>query len=264
MSRAFRLRTLLIFSFFLAVCLNAAGQFPRPYQRKPLTAEQKKLLAGSAEDQAKYAKFLKQSNTGMFRLLPRVDYETSLTVSAQTPERSLPIRGGGAFYSFAEKTHNYGPWSDICLQENILFTKVTNQSLGLFTALGDMPLESVSLQSPGVDFLNKIAIPTLISEASAQAKRNAEGFEEGEFAYRSAVRAMPDITYVLRSVSYRRPDYLRVVPGTSVILSSANAYSGADLIVAFRIIRQEENGAVTILWKRLKKSSAPELKRKNK
>ncbi len=264
MSRVFRLQTFMVFSFFLSVYLNASGQFSRSSQRKPLSAEQKKLLAGSAEDQAKYANFLKQSDTGMIRLLPRVDYETSLTVSAQTPERSLPIRGGGAFYSFGQKTHTFGPWSDICLQENILFTKVTNQSIGLFTALGDVPLESVTLQSPGVDFLNKMTVPTLIPEAVEQAKRNAAGFEVGEFSYRSAVRTIPEITYILRSVGYKRPDYLIFIPGTAMTATSANTYQGADLIVAFRIVRQEENGAVTILWKRLKKSSAPELKRKKR
>jgi hypothetical protein len=264
MSRAFRLQTLMIFSFFLSVYLNASGQFPRSSQRKPLTAEQKKLLAGSAEDQAKYANFLKQSDTGMFRLLPRVDYETSLTVSAQTPEQSLPIRGGGAYYSFGRKTHIFGAWSDICLQDKILFTQVANPTIGLFTVIGDVPLESVTPQSPGVDFLTKMTIPTLVSEASAQVKRNDRGFQEGEFSYRSAVRVFPDLTYVLRSVGYKRPDFLMVVPGTSVTISSANVYQGADLLIAFRIIRQEENGAVTILWKRLKKASAPQLKRDKK
>jgi hypothetical protein len=264
MSRAFRLQTLLFFSFSLTVYLNASGQFSRPSQRKPLTAEQKKLLAGSAEDQAKYANFLKQSDTGMFRLLPRVDYETSLTVSAQTPERSLPIRGGGAYYSFGRKMHDFGPWSDICLQDKILFTQVANPTMGLFTAIGDVPLESVTLQTPGVDFLNRMTIPTLVTEASAQVKRNDEGFQEGEFSYRSGIRALPGLTYVLRSVGYKRPDFLRVIPGTSITISSANVYQGADLLIAFRIIRQEEDGAVTILWKRLKKSSAPQLKRDKK
>jgi hypothetical protein len=264
MGRAFRLPTLLVFSFFLSLYLNASGQVSQGYQGKALTAEQKKRLAGSAEDQSNYANFLKQSDTGLFRLLPKVDYETSLTVSAQTPERSIPIRGGGAYYSFAKKTHIFGPWSDICLLEKILLTKVTNQSLGLFTALGDVPLESVSLQSPGVDFLHKMTVPTLIPEASAQAKRNAAGFEVGEFSYRSAVRALPNMTYVLRSVAYKRPSYLIIIPGTSSTVTSANTYQGADLIVAFRIVRQEEDGAVTILWKRLKKASAPELKRKKK
>src|SRR5687768_1256250 len=89
MGRAFRLPTLLVFSFFLSLYLNASGQVSQGYQGKDLTAEQKKRLAGSAEDQSKYANFLKQSDTGLFRLLPKVDYETSLTVSAQTPERSI-------------------------------------------------------------------------------------------------------------------------------------------------------------------------------
>jgi hypothetical protein len=279
MSRKYGLQTLIIFSLLLTIFPQTYGQgnnqarttvpgYPPaqgptslPPKQVTLTAEQKKLVAGSAEDQAKYADFLKQSDTGLFRLLPRVDYQTSLTVNAQTPERSLPIRGGGAYYSFGRKSHILGAWSDICLQDNVLFTQVANLSIGLFTVIGDVPLESVTLQNPGVDFLIKMPVPTLVSEAAAQVKRNDKGFQEGEFTYRSMVRTLPNLTYILRSVAYRRPDFIMILPGMQSPLSSANAYQGADLIIAFRIVRQEEDGTTTILWKRLKKSPAPQLKR---
>jgi hypothetical protein len=247
----------------------AYGQTNSPPMNSPsrqitLTSEQKKFLAGSAEDQAKYADFLNQSDTGLFRLLPRVDYQTALTVDVQTPERSMPIRGGGAYYSFGKKSHIFGAWSDICLQDNVLFTQVANLSIGLFTVIGDVPLDSVTLQSSGVDFLMKMPVPTVVAEAAAQVKRNDKGFQEGEFSYRSMVRILPNLTYILRSVVYRRPDFLMVVPGTTITLSSANVYQGADLTIAFRIVRQEEDGTVTILWKRLKKSPAPQMKRDKK
>jgi hypothetical protein len=240
---------------------GSARQFPSGFREKALSSEQKRFLAGADEDRAKYADFLKQSDTGLFRLLPAVDYQTSLTVSAEAPDRSLPIRGGGAFYSFGKKTHSFGPWSDLYLEENVLFTEVANLSVGVFTALGDVPLEGVTLQSPGVDYLDKMVIPTSVTEASAFAKRNTAGFQEGDFRYRSSVRALADITYVLRSVGYRRPDFLIAIPGSSVIFTSANVYQGNDVIVAFRIVREEAGGVRTILWKRLKKTSAPQLKR---
>jgi hypothetical protein len=277
-------RTLMIFSLLFAIFPQTYGQVTNPPINPPraatvpsfppvqgrtnlpprqatLTAEQKKFVAGSVEDHAKYADFLKHSDTGMFRLLPRVDYQTALTVDAQTPERTLPIRGGGAYYSFGQKSHFFGPWSDICLQDNVLFTQVANLSIGLFTAIGDVPLESVTLQSPGVDFLTRMPVPTIVSEAALQVKRNDKGFQEGEFTYRSMVRVFPNLTYILRSVVYRRPDFIMALPGSNIVLSSANVYQGADLIIAFRIVRQEEDGIVTVLWKRLKKTSAPQIKR---
>jgi hypothetical protein len=240
------------------------GAGGRPYKEGNLTAEHKKLLAALPEDQLKFADFLKQSNTGIIRLLQQDDLDSRYTVSANDLQSTLPIRGGGAYYSFGKKSHSFGPWSDIYLQENILFTQVANLSIGLFTALGDVPLETISLQSPGVDFLLKMPIPTGVSEASLQVKRNDKGFREGEFAYRSAVQALPNMTYILRSIGYRRPDFLMVIPGTSVTFSSANVYQGADVLIAFRIVRQEADGTATILWKRLRKASAPQLKREKK
>jgi hypothetical protein len=240
------------------------GAGGRPYKEGNLTAEHKKLLAALPEDQLKFADFLKQSNTGIIRLIQQNDLDSRYTVDANDLQSTLPIRGGGAYYSFGRKSHSFGPWSDIYLQENVLFTQVANLSIGLFTALGDVPLETVGLQSPGVDFLMKMPIPTGVSEASQQVKRNDKGFREGEFAYRSAAQALPNVTYVLRSIGYRRPDFLMVIPGTTVTFSSANVYQGADVLIAFRIVRQEADGTVTILWKRLRKASAPQLKREKK
>jgi hypothetical protein len=236
----------------------------RPYRDGNLTAAHKKLLAALPEDQLKFADFLKQSNTGLIRLIQQNDLDSRYTVSANDLQSTLPIRGGGAYYSFGKKSHSFGPWSDIYLQENVLFTQVANLSIGLFTALGDVPLETVSLQNPGVDFLLKMPIPTDVTEASLLVKRHDKGFREGEFAYRSAVQVAPNMTYILRSIGYRRPDFLMVIPGTSVTFSSANVYQGADVLIAFRVVRQEADGTVTILWKRLKKASAPQLKREKK
>jgi hypothetical protein len=234
------------------------------YKEGNLTAAHKKILAALPEDQQKFAEFLKQSNTGIMRLIQQSELESRYTVTAGDLQSTLPIRGGGAYYSFGRKIHSYGPWSDIYLQENVLFTQVANLSIGLFTSIGDVPLERVTLQTPGVDSLLKMPVPTFVSEAAVQVKRNDKGFKEGEFAYRSAVQVMPNLTYILRSIGYRRPDFLMVIPGTTVTFSSANVYQGADLLIAFRVVRQEADGTVTLLWKRLKKSAAPQLKRDKK
>lgn len=236
----------------------------KPYNEGNLTAAHKKLLAALPEDQLKFADFLKQSNTGIMRLIQQNDLDSRYTISANDLQSTLPVRGGGAYYSFGRKSHSFGPWSDIYLQENVLYTQVANLSIGLFTAIGDVPLETVTLQTPGVDLLLKMPVPLVVSEAAVQVKRNDRGFQEGEFSFRSAVQMMPNLTYVLRSIGYRRPDFLMVIPGTSVTFSSANVYQGADVLIAFRVVRQEADGTATLLWKRLKKSSAPQLKREKK
>src|SRR5712691_1621949 len=77
-------------------------------KRAELQALEKKLLAPSEEDRAAYAEFLRQPDTGLIRLLPREVYDQFPNKAAK-----LTIRGGGAYYSFARLTHEYGYGSDI-------------------------------------------------------------------------------------------------------------------------------------------------------
>src|SRR5215475_969135 len=71
-----------------------------------LDEKEKALLSPSDKDLAKFAEFLKQPETGLIRILPRDLYDKRMT-----------IRGGGAYYSFALLTHEYGYGSDIGLEK---------------------------------------------------------------------------------------------------------------------------------------------------
>jgi hypothetical protein len=240
-----------------------------------LTAEQKRFLAASVEDQAKFAEFLKQPNTGMIRLFPQGKFASTYTISADEPEGVLPIKGGGAYYSFGRKTHEFGEWSDLCLRENVLYTGLDQQSFGLFTVLGDVPPESISLKNPEVEILQKLVPPKHFSEVAGQRQHNAAGFKVGEIHYGSAFRVIANLSYVMRSINYRRPDSLsqlkspRLAGSTSEDGSAGlprvpaivpQPYEGADVLIAFRVIRQDPEEGITIVWKQLKKSSAPQLK----
>jgi hypothetical protein len=249
--------------------------YSKSYDERDLTPEQKRILAASPEDQIRFTDVLKQANTGIIRLLPQGKLEASYTVSADDPQSALPIKGGGAYYSFAKKTHVFGLWSDICLRENVLHTGITELSFGLFTVLGDVPIESVTLQNPVVNSLHRIAPPTSVPEALVLRKRNAAGLTSGNITYGSAFQVRPNVTYILRSISFQQPDYLyrfnslkegletRTARGSNVGLIpsiSPPVYRGADVLIAFRVVRQDGDQGVTILWKRLHKASAPELK----
>jgi hypothetical protein len=56
--------------------------------------------------------------------------------------------------------------------------------------------------------------------------------------YIDRVPALVSTTYVLRSVNYR----------------------GSDVLVAVRVVRQDTDGSMILLWKLLKKFPKPELK----
>jgi hypothetical protein len=251
----------------------------KPNSVPALTPEQKKFLAASVEDQTKFADFLKQPNTGIIRLFPQGKFGSTHTVSADESEGVLSVKGGGAFYSFSKKTHVFGLWSDLCLRENVLYTGIDKQSFGLFTVLGDVPLESVTMKNPEVDYLHKLIPPKRFSEVAAQRTHNAEGFKVDEIHYGSAFRVMANLTYVIRSINYKRPDSLSLLSyprSTGETLEDSNSglqrtpsvipqpYEGADVLIAFRVIRYDPEEGITIVWKQLKKSSAPELKSEKK
>src|SRR5213593_339820 len=70
-------------------------------KRAELAALEKKFLAASEEDQAAYAEFLKQPDTGLIRLLPREVFDSDVY---KDRKKSLTLRGGGAYYSFTRLT----------------------------------------------------------------------------------------------------------------------------------------------------------------
>src|SRR5207253_8281982 len=98
-------------------------------------------LAPSVNDREALKGFLRGSNTGLIRLLPREFYDSE----TYHIEKKLNVRGGGAYYSFAHLTHAYGYGSDIELDHNKLSVGFAGADYGLLTNIGDMPLEQIIL-----------------------------------------------------------------------------------------------------------------------
>ncbi len=98
-------------------------------RREELTALEKSLLAPSEEDRIAYATLLRQSDTGIIRLIPR---ENKLTI-------------GGAYYSFTRLTHEYGSGSDISLEQDFLSVGFAGADYGMLTNIGDVSLEDITL-----------------------------------------------------------------------------------------------------------------------
>ena len=204
-----------------------------------LTKEEKQLLAVPPEDRALYADFLRQSRTGLVRLLPR-----------ETFDRKLSLRGGGAYYSFARRVHEYGYGSDIELQRGRLSVGFAGADFGFITDLGDTPLESVTAETDAVRFIADFKVPSAEAEARATSLQFAstrwrrgegrvEGQQVGGWTYSRSLPAVVGHAYALRSVNYDR----------------------SDLLVAFRVLRQDDNGSVVLLWKILEKYPTPALER---
>jgi hypothetical protein len=207
---------------------------PRPIPVPPyvspseLTAEQKSLLEPSLHYEASFAKFLSQPNTGLVRLLPREKYDQTF---------QMPLRGGGAYYSFNKLSQEQTPWSDIKFQEGELHTGVNDLTLGLMTMLGDVSLENVDLDNPAVKFISQLALPVKYGEYKSHLEKYRLGFG-ADGTYRSGLPAQLNTTYVMRSTIYNR----------------------VDSVVGFRVIGEDADGSVTLLWKLLNKLPVKKLK----
>jgi hypothetical protein len=221
-----------------------ANKFPSPAQdipapipradvgrpRQSLTKEEERLLAVPREDRETYAGLLKGSRGGLVRLLPR-----------ETFDGKLELRGGGAYYSFVFREHQYGYGSDIELQSGQFSVGFAGADFGFLIDLGDTPLEWVTTETDAVRFMADFETPA--DELDARAVQgqmfSRRGQQEGPWTYYSKLPAVVGHTYALRSINYN--------------------YS--DVLVAFRALRQDENGSVLLLWRTLKEYTPPVLRR---
>lgn len=204
-------------------------------ERLALQDLENKFLAPSAEDQQAYADLLEQPDTGLARLLPRETYD----VDANKKNQALTVRGGGAFYSFTRQTHEYGWGTQIGLEQGHLLTSFAGADYGMLTNLGDVPLEAISIESEGVKFLASYERANDEPQARAEYRRFGTGDSIGGTLFKTGLPATVSNSYVLRGIHY----------------------SDSDVLVAFRIVRQDTDGSLIIAWKLLKKYPKPELAR---
>ena len=208
-------------------------------KRTELSALEKRFLAPSEEDRAAYAEFLQQPHTGLFRLLPRDVYESEVY---KKNLKTLTLRGGGAYYSFARLTHEYGYGSDIELNSGYLSVGFAGADFGMLTKLVDLPFEEITLEHSGVRFLAAYNPPGELPKARIEQRRfGGRGVTIDNELYQTRMPVEVDTTYLLRSINY----------------------DTSDVLVAFRVVRKDSDGSVIIVWKLLKNYPKPELARNN-
>src|SRR4030095_1772915 len=120
-------------------------------------------------------------------------------------------------YSFARKKYGLGlngwvdprlGWAEIRLHRRILLSGFTGESIGLLVGLGDVPIEDVNLQTPGVTEVEGMAAPTDDLEAERFSRLSFEGFQRNGFNYRALLPISGKTTYALRSINNHRADIL--------------------------------------------------------
>lgn len=170
-----------------------------------------------------------KENVEVFRIMPREKYE-----------RKLAIQGGGSYYSFTTRSHDYQKIAQIGLEQKILKTGFAGADYGFIADLGKISLADVTKDSSEANFLVNYQPPTNETEIRAE-QQKTRNYETAGISYKNAVPAVVGHTYVFRAISFDR----------------------ADVLVAFSIYRQDADGSLIVFWKLLENFDKP-LLAKNK
>jgi hypothetical protein len=162
-----------------------------------------------------------------FRILPREKYD-----------RKLTIQGGGSYYSFTTKSHDYQKISQIGLEQNNLKVGFAGADYGFLADLGEMPLADINKETAGVNFLVNYKPPTNEPDVRLE-QRKAWNYEVDGVFYKTHVPAVVAHSYVLRAISFDK----------------------ADVLVAFKIYRKDADGSLIIFWKLIENFEKPILAR---
>lgn len=228
-----------------------------PLYRKP-TKEELKTLAPNAEDIRKYADFLKNEKAGITKLAVDFGCADNPSVVVATPDCLLyTMPGAGSSYSFRVNNYRLRRLADLTFTNNS-FQTTGVLTHGILVNLGDVALEQISLQTKGVKFLLDFPPTIEYEQATATESRLIAGIEQNGFVYRSGLAAEENRTFFLRSIAYRGAS-LRAIQG--VTYNELDFDKREDIFVAFRIIRKDDDGSITILWKELDSKKSPKITR---
>lgn len=247
-----------------------------PGFRRKLTPEQKALR----RDSKKYAKKLEElqaapasyhekfaallaadKKMNLVRLFPDkgCDIMKKKVVSVENSERCaevIPVAGGGAYYSFKEKSNYffYAYGADLYFTEDKFyggsaFPMGNSFNEGIISEIGDVALETLDLESEPFKFLVENDPKPNLIEMKKFGLKLQMGITSGEFLYSTAAPLKLNSVYVLRSVAYK--PFLAVTRQRRAMLDIKG--TNKDIFVAFKAVGRENDGSVILLWKQLKK-----------
>ncbi len=231
-----------------------------------LASRAKKHVIPKAELLSKYASFLKAPNTGIVKLLPAKaclqDENEKNPNLKQMVERcpSSFIPDGARYFSFRKKDYVKASFADIGFSEKFIFSFGTfNQ--GILVNLGDVSLDNIPLSSQKLAFLANFAPSTNIDNADIQYKEFDEGLESDGMKYSHMLPVEIDKTYALRVVAYKA-DYFQTfkILGRNEKVYPLKGDIREDLLVVFRIVDENADDGLTMVWKEIQRKEAPEMK----
>ncbi|MFN0138868.1 MAG: hypothetical protein ACKVQW_02120 [Pyrinomonadaceae bacterium] len=249
------LRTLDVPQTFNKTPLEVLGQDIQPLYRKPGKKDLKDL-SPSENVLSRYQHFLKQSNSGIFKLSSDTSCANNLVVTAASGQCAAnKVPGGGTAYSFRFNSHRLLHLADITLEKDVLKTDGARQQ-GLMVSLGDLDLEQVTTETRGLRYLLDFKPGASKAEMQRIDQQLSTGIEVDGFIYRLGFYVETGTTFALRSIAYRGK-LMRSVKG--VVYDEMDYDKRKDILVVFRIVEKDPNGDITVVWRELSRKDAPVL-----
>jgi len=202
--------------------------------RNELQGLEQQFLAVSESDRAAYANLLAEPDTGMFRLLPREKFDSE---TYKKNEKTITMKGGGAYYSFSTKAHDYNSNPDISLDHDQLSAGFAGLDYGMLAKIDGISLRELSAEHPYVTSIIKYEPPSNEPAIRNEQRRFAMGTVIDDVSLKHSVPAEPNTTYLVRSISYSR----------------------SDILVGLRVVRRDTDGSLIIAWKLLKNFITPQV-----
>ena len=164
--------------------------------------------------------------------------------------------GGGSAFSFRESDYQFWKLADL-LYDGRSFVAFGQMSLGFMVDLGDVSLTDVNLDSKAFAYMTAFEPASDIAAVTKQNNVFVDGLDANGLLYKKFFPAVVNHTYVIRSIAYKGK-----VPRQhfEIKYNELDFDKRKDIITAFRVLRSDINGTVTILWKTLQEKASPELK----
>lgn len=222
-----------------------------------------KLLAVNDNEKQKYSFLLQDENAGIIKLISDLGCSVDtkvLVVKEECLKYSMP--GAGSSYSFRTEDYRIPQLADLTFFDDT-FEAGGILLHGIFTGIGNVELDKVTLQTPGVNYIAEIKPIKKQEDAEVFHKQLSKGIFKDGYFYGNRIKAIENMTYVLRSIAYEGEIYKSV---NGVTYNELGFDKRKDIIVAFRIVKKDEDGSITLLWRELQRQSAPKmiLKKKEK
>lgn len=219
---------ILIFVLFFVSIVNAQDLTRKQKLQKidELNSQIKALETDILLPDAKDSERAQKEGFDVFRIMPRERYDHKLTV-----------QGGGSYYSFTTKSHDYQKIAQIGLEQNYLKVGFAGADYGFIADLGETPLTEITKEAAEVNFLLNYKPPTNEPEVRIE-QRKTWSYEVDGLVFKDRIAAVVGHTYVLRAISF----------------------GNADVLVAFKVHRKDSDGSLIIFWKLIENFESPNLK----